>query len=157
MVIASEGIRFPDLRQMVCDWINEMSKLRASLDSYDAVTDMGKDARTFVMKCLLCNGKGTKVMDRMEGERLSPCPDCEGRGEIRLIGDPTSRKLILATAGLIDKAGKGFAQQININAGNSQKISVEDIVAKADAIMQDRLRLLTPATITVNATEEDSR
>lgn len=101
----------------------------------DVLDDIGEDAKTTIVKCRNCEGKGIvdgqmSAADRRDAEALAgsgidlelqppeeqDCDDCNGTGRLRKLGDAESRKMFLKVHGF-DKGAGGGPSINSINVG----------------------------------------
>ena len=117
--------------------------------------DIGEDSKTRIVKCRNCDGKGQVALEGadlstarglvesgIDIDLVQPCPDCDGSGKLRKIGDAKSRDQFLKIHGF-DK-GAGGAPTINTlnvgvqvkndNGGNGNKS--EPITVRVEKLLE---------------------
>lgn len=88
--------------------------------------DMTIDAQSRTVVCERCDGLGE--VEHGEG-KFRPCPNCEGKGTTRKVGDMHSREKLLEMSGLINKKGSA-AVVINQNFGGMGVDSASDRLSR---------------------------
>lgn len=143
------GITLMEFMEFVAKGQNARILAKAQTATVEVIGDMAQDARTKDVVCGRCDGYGVlldelrAMQDRANDERAKgkrvqepearPCPNCQGTGKAKKVGDTDSRKLLLETAGVIGK-GKGPSIVLNQNFGGN---SMESAVGKLNSVSFD--------------------
>lgn len=92
--------------------------------------DVGEDAKSVTKRCFRCDGEKVITVRR----RQKTCPECDGKGTVRLKGDIDARKLVFESIGLTGKRGPLIAQQFNtLDAGDSLEALMGNARARLEA------------------------
>lgn len=92
--------------------------------------DIGEDSRTLIVRCRNCEGKGMVALSKdelataqqliesgIDIDLVQPCPDCDGSGKLRKLGDGKSRDQFLKIHGF-DKGGAAvISPTFNVGVG----------------------------------------
>ncbi len=128
------GLKQEDLFDIFKDYYHAQSMMTMLQGLPGAAEDIVADARSTRLCCSRCDGQGmivANVRAPVEEQQMQPCPQCEGRGFVRKVGDPDARKYLGVATGQLPRPGGGAVVQVNVSAGRLE--SVIDEVERAGA------------------------
>lgn len=122
------NIRWDEMIDFHRNYNVQRGLLRASNHVPQIIDDVAVDSKSRSAGCMRCDGAG-KLPDpamSVNGEvhLTKDCPDCEGKGVVRVPGDQGSRTLLFEMLGLTGKSkGPLVAQQFNFNGSGVEPLA----------------------------------
>lgn len=135
-MVLDAGLTYAELTTAIINSFRTESLLRSSKQLPDILEDMAIDARSRDDLCPKCKGSGIDAADN------GKCPECSGRGTIRVIGDSQSRAHLLKAHDMIS-GDRGTSVTVNPTTVVGVP-SLASLVGRAD-------KALKPPPITAEA------
>jgi hypothetical protein len=93
----------------------------------EILEDTAIDAKSSTKTCWKCNGGRVNA----EGD---DCLECNGSGQVRVVGDKDARGYVFDIAGLSRKGGPLIAQQFNVSGGSME--SLETLIESGQKLLK---------------------
>lgn len=161
------GIVLPELMAILRQRDIALAITGSSKHVVDVLEDIAVDAKSRYVRCRECRGAGTVEPEEAEYDEPSeddsiaraelaalgialpepstepsapiPCPDCEGTGWLRKIGDAESRKMFLEIHGLRRTGAGGAGNTLNLTMQQGVKVAPDQGATKIETIT-DRIQ-----------------
>lgn len=118
------GVNYRKIATCVFESKIDEGKVMMSRHIPRVMEDLAIDSLSREKTCPMCEGKGVKVYgsprkDEVSGETIEPlaenCKECKGTGQVRVLGDAASRKMVMEATGLTGKGMSVDARSLTFN------------------------------------------
>lgn len=136
------GISWASLIEFHRNYNVQRGLLRAANHAPEIIEDVAGDSKSKNQGCKRCDGAGKLPDPTLSADGdvhlTKPCPDCDGRGVVRVPGDQGSRTLLFEMLGLTGKAKNGPMFQLNQQFNGSGVESIANIAGGVQKLIGGR-------------------